>query len=139
MMRIAKDFRWEMGHRLPFHEGQCVNLHGHSYKMMVEFEGDLDDKGMVLDYYVVKEVIQPLVDELDHTFMVKDDDRLLIDLLKQMNSKHVVVNFHSTAENMVYYFLDKIKSANLPKNLRGIKVKIFETETTYAEDQITLE
>ncbi|PKL87950.1 MAG: 6-carboxytetrahydropterin synthase [Ignavibacteriae bacterium HGW-Ignavibacteriae-2] len=138
-MRIAKDFRWEMGHRLPFHEGQCVNLHGHSYKMMVEFEGDLDDKGMVLDYYVVKEVIQPLVDELDHTFMVKDDDRLLIDLLKQMNSKHVVVNFHSTAENMVYYFLDKIKSANLPKNLRGIKVKIFETETTYAEDQITLE
>lgn len=139
MMRIAKDFRWEMGHRLPFHEGQCVNLHGHSYKMMVEFEGDLDDKGMVLDYYVVKEVIQPLVDELDHTFMVKDDDTLLIDLLKQMNSKHVVVNFHSTAENMVYYFLDKIKSANLPKNLRGIKVKIFETETTYAEDKITLE
>lgn len=137
-MKIAKDFRWEMGHRLPFHEGKCKNLHGHSYKMMVEFEGDLDTNGMVLDYYIVKEVIQPLVEELDHTFMVKDDDTQLIELLKQMGSKHVIVNFHSTAENMVYYFLDKIKHANIPDNLHRIKVRLFETETTYAEDEIEI-
>ncbi len=137
-MRIAKDFRWEMGHRLPFHDGKCKNLHGHSYKMMVEIAGDLDENGMVLDYYVIKEVIQPLVEELDHAFMVKDDDTLLIELLTKMNSKHVVTGFHSTAENMVYYFLNKIKSANLPDNIYAIKVKIFETETTYAEDEISL-
>ena len=137
-MKIAKDFRWEMGHRLPFHDGKCKNLHGHSYKMMVEINGDLDENGMVLDYYVVKEIIQPLVEELDHSCMVKNDDVQLIELLKKMNSKHVVTEFHSTAENMVYYFLNKIKSAGLPKNIHGIKVKIFETETTYAEDEIIL-
>ena len=137
-MKIAKDFRWEMGHRLPFHEGKCKNLHGHSYKMMVEFSGNLDENGMVLDYYVVKEIIQPLVEELDHSCMVKNDDTQLIELLHKMNSKHVITDFHSTAENMVYYFLNKIKAAGLPKNIIGIKVKIFETETTYAEDEIIL-
>lgn len=136
-MKIAKDFRWEMGHRLPFHEGKCKNLHGHSYKMMVEISGDLDENGMVLDYYVVKEIIQPLVEELDHAFMVKSDDSQLIELLEKMNSKHVITGFHSTAENMVYYFLEKIKAANLPGNIHGLKVKIFETETTYAEDEIS--
>ena len=25
---ISKQFRWEMGHRLPFHEGLCKNIHG---------------------------------------------------------------------------------------------------------------
>ena len=61
-MKIAKEFRWEMGHRLKFHKGKCINLHGHSYKMMVEFTGDVDENGMVLDYYDVKEIISPLVD-----------------------------------------------------------------------------
>ena len=137
-MKIAKDFRWEMAHRLPFHEGKCKNLHGHSYRMMVEFSGNLDENGMVLDYYDVKEIIQPLVDELDHAFMVKDDDTELIEFLEKMNSKHVVASFHSTTENMVYYFLNKIKYSGLPKNITGIKVKIYETETTYAEDEIVL-
>jgi 6-pyruvoyltetrahydropterin/6-carboxytetrahydropterin synthase len=137
-MKIAKEFRWEMGHRLPFHEDKCRNLHGHSYKMMVEFTGDLDINGMVLDYYVVKEIINPLVEELDHAFMVKDDDFELITLLKKMDSKFVTVNFHSTAENMVYYFIDKIKKSELTGNISAIKVKIFETETTYAEDEIVL-
>jgi len=41
-MKIAKEFKWEMGHRLPEHFGQCKNIHGHSYKMLVEFEGEID-------------------------------------------------------------------------------------------------
>ncbi|MBN1299875.1 MAG: 6-carboxytetrahydropterin synthase [Melioribacteraceae bacterium] len=137
-MRIAKEFRWEMGHRLPFHDGKCRNLHGHSYKMMVEFSGDPDQNGMVLDYYSVKEIIAPLVDELDHTFMVKNDDTELIDMLRKLNSNYVVVDFHSTAENLVYYFIDKIKSSPLPSNIKGIKVKILETENTYAEEELII-
>ncbi len=137
-MKIAKEFRWEMGHRLPFHEGKCKNLHGHSYKMLVEFTGKPDDNGMVLDYYILKELIIPMVEELDHSFMVKDDDTQLINLLDSMDSKYIKVGFHSTAENIVYYFVDTIKNADLPENLTAVKVKIFETETTYAEAEVIL-
>lgn len=137
-MKIAKEFRWEMGHRLPFHEDKCKNLHGHSYKMMVEFEGTTDKNGMVLDYYIVKEIISPMVGQLDHAFLVRSDDSALIKLLDEMESKYVTVDFDSTAENLCFYFLEKISKASLPENIKKIKVKIFETETTYAEEELTL-
>lgn len=137
-MKIAKEFRWEMGHRLPFHNGKCRNLHGHSYKLLVEFEGDLDSTGMVMDYYDVKEIISPIVDNLDHSFLVYKEDKKLIDALENLESKKIIVDYHTTAENICTYFLDKIKNADLPNNIYKIKVKVFETENTYAEDELSL-
>lgn len=134
-MKIAKEFRWEMGHRLPFHKGKCKNLHGHSYKMMVEFEGEVDENGMVLDYYDVKELIGPLVEELDHSFMVYSEDKELLEILKLLKSKHVVVKFQTTAENICSYFLDKIKETDIPEGINKVKVWIYETETTYAVEE----
>jgi 6-pyruvoyltetrahydropterin/6-carboxytetrahydropterin synthase len=137
-MKIAKEFSWEMGHRLTFHKGKCRNVHGHSYKMMIEFTGSPDEDGMVLDYYDVKDKIQPMVDELDHAFMVKDDDTELRDFLEKAGYLHVVVDFESTAENITRYFLRKIKELDLPENISSVKVRILETENTYAEDELEL-
>lgn len=132
-MRIAKEFRWEMGHRLPFHKDKCRNIHGHSYKMVFEIEGNLDENGMILDYYEIKNIIQPMIDELDHSFIVKSDDAEVIDFLKKIDSKHVIIDFESTAENLVYYFLNHIKPEDLPYGIRKIKIRVHETENTYAE------
>ena len=108
-MKIAKDFRWEMAHRLQCHKGKCFNLHGHSYKMQVEFEGVIDpDTGMVLDYFDVKDIVGPLVEELDHSVIIYEKDSILIDKISELNSAHVIVPFETTAENLVGYFLDKI-------------------------------
>lgn len=137
-MKIAKEFKWEMGHRLPFHLDKCRNLHGHSYKMLVEIEGSKDENGMVLDYYDMKKVVGPLVDELDHAFMVYDKDKELIEVLDKLESKYVLVEFHSTAENMVNYFADKIKETGLPDNINSLKIRIYETSSTYAEEEFSI-
>ncbi len=137
-MKIAKEYNWEMGHRLPFHEGKCKNLHGHSYKCMVEICGEPDANGMVLDYYDMKTIIQPVIDELDHSFMVYSQDKEVLEFLNQINSKKVVVDFQSTAENICLYLLGKIKETSLPKNIKSVKVKVLETENTYAEEEIFL-
>jgi len=137
-MKIAKEFRWEMGHRLSFHKGKCINLHGHSYKLLVEFEGSLDKNGMLIDYFDVKTVISPIVNELDHAFMVYEKDTEVIDALNKLNSRFVAVPYEPTAENLCGYFLGKIKSAGLPAKITGVKVKVFETESTYAEEEIKL-
>ena len=136
-MKIAKEFRWEMGHRLSFHNGKCVNLHGHSYKLIVEFEGTVDGNGMLMDYYDVKTVVSPIVDKLDHAFMVYDKDTDVIKALEGLGSNFVLVPYQPTAENICGYFLNEIKSAGLPGNITGIKVQVFETENTYAEDSIS--
>jgi len=138
-MKIAKDFRWEMAHRLQCHKGKCFNLHGHSYKMQVEFEGNINkDTGMVLDYFDVKDIVGPLVDELDHSVIIWEKDSILIDKISELNSAKVIVPFETTAENLVGYFLDKISKTSLPKEIVKIKVRVCETENTYAEDEIKL-
>ena len=138
-MKIAKDFRWEMAHRLQCHKGKCFNLHGHSYKMQVEFEGNINpNTGMVLDYFDVKDIVGPLVEELDHSVIISDKDSILIDKISELNSAHVIVPFETTAENLVGYFLGKIAGEKLPKEITKIKVRVCETENTYAEDEIII-
>ena len=138
-MKIAKNFRWEMAHRLQCHKGKCYNMHGHSYKMQVEFEGNINSNtGMVLDYFDVKDIVAPLVDELDHTVVIYEKDTILLEKIFELNSAHIIVPFETTAENLVRYFLEKISQANLPKEIKKIKVRVCETENTYAEDEIKL-
>ena len=137
-MKIAKEFHWEMGHRLPEHFGLCKNIHGHSYKMIVEFEGELDEQGMVIDFYDVEKIIAPIIDELDHAFMVKDDDVIALDFLEKLNSKKIVVSFESTVENICKYISDQIIKSNLPKNIQYITVRVYETAEDYAEEKVSL-
>lgn len=132
-MKIGKEFKWEMGHRLPDHFGQCKNIHGHSYRMRVELDGEPDESGMVLDYYILQEIINPIIEKLDHAFLVFKDDKDVISFLEKLDSKKVVVDFHSTVENLVLYFLNEMKKAKFPPNIRAIKVRVHETSEDYAE------
>jgi 6-pyruvoyltetrahydropterin/6-carboxytetrahydropterin synthase len=137
-MKIAKEFKWEMGHRLPEHFGQCKNIHGHSYKMRIELEGKPDSTGMVMDYYILEKIVNPLVEKLDHAFIVYKDDIEVISFLEKLNSKKVVVDFQSTVENLVTYFLNELRRSEFPSNVKSIKVRVHETSEDYAEDSINL-
>jgi 6-pyruvoyltetrahydropterin/6-carboxytetrahydropterin synthase len=137
-MKIAKEFRWEMGHRLPEHFGLCKNIHGHSYKMIVEFEGELDKNQMVIDYYDVEKIVNPVIEKLDHSFMVTKDDKIVLEFLENMKSKKVIVDFNSTAENICTYLLSEIKKFQLPSNITSIKVRVYETQFDYAEESMSL-
>ena len=137
-MKIAKEFRWEMGHRLPEHFGLCKNIHGHSYKMIVEFDGELDKNQMVIDYYDIEKIINPVIEKLDHAFMVNIDDKIVIEFLEKMNSKKIVVGFNSTAENICNYLLSEIKKCSLPSNISFVKVRVYETQFDYAEETARL-
>lgn len=137
-MKIAKEFRWEMGHRLPEHFDKCKNIHGHSYKMILEFEGDVNKSGMVMDYYDVKKMVHPIIEKVDHAFMVYKEDKEIISFLEKMKTKMVVVEFQSTVENICKYFLNEIKKINLPKNVEKVSVRIYETADDYAEESIKI-
>jgi 6-pyruvoyltetrahydropterin/6-carboxytetrahydropterin synthase len=136
-MKIAKEFRWEMGHRLLCHLGKCKNLHGHSYRMQVEISSEILTNGMVVDYYDLKKTVEPFVEELDHSFMINKNDEILLNKIEELKTKHKVVDFETTAENICFYFIDKIK-LNLPTHIQMLRVTIFETSTSYATEEIQL-
>lgn len=137
-MKIAKEFRWEMGHRLPDHFGLCKNIHGHSYKMIIEFEGELNKDQMVIDYYDVEKIINPIIEKLDHSYMVNNNDKVLLEFLEKINSKRVVVDFFATAENICIYLLDEVRKCPLPENIASVKVRVYETQLDYAEEILRL-
>lgn len=137
-MKVAKEFKWEMGHRLPEHFGNCKNIHGHSYKMIVEFVGDLNDNDMIIDFYDVDKIIKPLIDDLDHAFMVNTHDKVVVEFLEKIKSKIIIVEFNSTVENICKFVLNEIKKFELPKNIRSVSVRIYETNEDYAEESISI-
>ncbi len=137
-MKIGQEFRWEMGHRLPDHFGKCKNIHGHSYKMFVEFSGELNKSGMIIDYYDIEKMINPVIEKLDHAFMVNKNDKLLVDFLTKLDSKKVIVDFESTAENICRYLLQELSKFKLPDNIHKIKIRVQETAGDFAEESLKL-
>ncbi|MCZ7557659.1 MAG: 6-pyruvoyl tetrahydropterin synthase family protein [Bacteroidia bacterium] len=133
-MRIARDFHWEMGHRLPFHQSGCANIHGHSYRLTVELTGRLDANGMLMDYGEMKRLIMPLIDELDHAFLCDDKDTLMLNFLSGSGLKYKIVPFTSTAENLSLYLLDELwKVFESKAEVTALKLRLRETEISYAE------
>lgn len=127
-----------MGHRLPDHFGLCKNIHGHSYKMILTVEGQINQKQMVIDYYDLERIINPIIQQLDHAFMVNRNDNLVLEFLEKLNSKKVIVDFDATVENICLFILDKIKNTKLPSNIKSISVRIYETQFDYAEESLLL-
>ena len=71
-MEVFKEFRIEAAHRLPnVPEGhKCRRLHGHSFRIGVHVEGELDPRlGWVTDFADLGEAFGPLHDQLDHNYL----------------------------------------------------------------------
>ena len=109
-MKIAKEFRWEMGHRLPFHNGLCKNVHGHSYQMVIELEGNVNNKGMIIDFYDLGAIIDPIIEKYDHAFLCWEKDKIVKDFLIKHKMKRVFVDYHSTVENICEDFTNIINT-----------------------------
>jgi 6-pyruvoyltetrahydropterin/6-carboxytetrahydropterin synthase len=68
-VEIYKEFRFEAAHLLPnVPPGhQCARLHGHSYRVVVRLEGELDPRaGWVRDFADLSSAMSPLIQCLDH-------------------------------------------------------------------------
>ena len=138
MIRITKEFKFEMAHALHGYDGLCKNIHGHSYKLWVTIRGEVMEKkthkkdGMVMDFDVLKSFVKPeIINKYDHS------------LVLNANSPHAEIDFSAfekvfflpyqpTSENLVTDFALKIKS-KLPEGIELYRVVLSETATSFAE------
>jgi 6-pyruvoyltetrahydropterin/6-carboxytetrahydropterin synthase len=70
--RLTKDFTFEAAQTLPnAPEGhKCRGVHGHSFKVEVSVEGDVDLKaGWVYDHAKISDAMKPLLKMLDHAYL----------------------------------------------------------------------
>lgn len=70
-MRVRRGFDFEAAHRLPRHPGKCRELHGHSYRLTVVVDRQVDaESGLAIDFSDLKAIVKrEVVDVLDHRFV----------------------------------------------------------------------
>lgn len=77
-MLITKTFEIECAHRIYNHLGKCHSLHGHSYKIELGVEGNLNKEDMVVDYSDLKSLFKKVIgDKFDHSTIISKDDIFL--------------------------------------------------------------
>lgn len=131
---ITKRLEIDAGHRLMKHEGKCRHMHGHRYAFEIEASAnDLDEVGRIVDFSVIKTRVGGWLDEqLDHGFIVQAGDNAVINFLMADGSKHYIVGFPPTAENLSRHVL---QSAQLLLSDCGVVVEAvtcFETPISWA-------
>jgi len=66
-VELTKEFYVETAHRNPHATGPCAQLHGHSLKIEIVVEGEVESPlGWLIDFGDIKRAVAPLTDQLDH-------------------------------------------------------------------------
>ena len=140
ILRITKEFKFEMAHALYGHDGPCRHLHGHSYELFVTVKGEpvnnpaSSKNGMVMDFGDLKKIVRNLIiDKFDHSLVLNSSTPMPQGLSDyELYSNMILVDFQPSSENLLDYFAGLIKP-QLPSNVILHSMKLRETVTSYAE------
>ena len=109
-MRVGRTFYIDSSHLLPGHP-KCGVLHGHTYRVDVEVEGEQGADGMVVDFAVVREKAEAFLEPLDHVHL------------------NDVLDAPPTVENLAAHVYE-----GLSRELPGLsRIRVWEGHGKYAE------
>jgi 6-pyruvoyltetrahydropterin/6-carboxytetrahydropterin synthase len=121
MYEVTVEAGFSSGHYLRNYHGKCENPHGHNYKVRVTLYGDeLDTTGLLLDFKMLKQVMLPMIDRIDH---------------QMLNDLEPFIELNPSAENIAKFFYDQTNEQLSDMTGGRVKVKdctIWETDTTTA-------
>lgn len=141
VIRLTKEFSFEMSHVLEGYDGLCREIHGHSYRFFVTVKGTpstdpADPKlGMVMDFGLLKNTVNELiVDRYDHSLMIRETpaNKTLIETLRSHYSRIWTVPYQPTCENLISHFAEALIPA-LPPTVELVCLRLHETATSFAE------
>jgi 6-pyruvoyltetrahydropterin/6-carboxytetrahydropterin synthase len=122
MFEVTVEGGFSSGHYLRNYRGKCENPHGHNYRVLVTLTGEeLDGSGLLLDFKLLKQVMRPVIERLDH---------------QMINDLEPFTEVNPSAENLARYFYEQA-SAQLHEMTGGrVRVKdctLYETDTSFAK------
>jgi len=140
VIRVTREFTFEMSHVLRNYDGPCRNVHGHSYRLFVTLSGtpvndDTSPKnGMVMDFTELKNIVmKKIVTLFDHSVVIsRDFDREKMEMLTKTFGNTVIVDYQPTCENLVKDFAQRLID-EMPEGVRLHSLKLYETAKSYAE------
>lgn len=135
------NIRFSSAHIIPEYE-KCGRLHGHTYAVHAKINGRLDDKGIILDFSVLKEALRDIVNHLDHKILVPLESKVLKIEKGEENVKLSLIGKQyvfpvddcvflpiksTSAENLAKYILAEVmKKISLPKGIESVEIGVDE-------------
>ena len=139
VIRLTKEFHFELAHALEGYDGACRNIHGHSYVLFVTVIGspiasEADPKlGMIMDFGDLKRIVnENIISHFDHALLLNQKSTMLNTLRSENFGKIESLPFQPTCENLLPYFAEII-STRLPNGVKLHHLKLNETATSFAE------
>lgn len=121
MFEVTVEAGFSSGHYLRNYYGKCENPHGHNYRVLVTLAGkELDETGLLLDFKLLKNLLRPVVERLDH---------------QMINDLEPFTELNPSAENLARYFFDQTAEQLRELTQGRVRVKdctVFETDTSFA-------
>jgi 6-pyruvoyltetrahydropterin/6-carboxytetrahydropterin synthase len=68
--------RFSAAHVIPEYE-KCGRLHGHSYAIHARLHGSQDEKGIIIDFSIVKKILNDITEILDHKVLIPKDSTVV--------------------------------------------------------------
>ena len=132
MLTVSKQCVFDAAHVLTNHAGHCKNLHGHTYRVIVEVAEGEGGADMVIDFKDLKQVLQEVIlERFDHAFIFDEasaSEREIAAVIAKHGMKSVGLPFRSTAENLARHFFN-----GLANRVNVFSVKVYETPESCAE------
>lgn len=138
IVTISRDYEFSAAHRIENHP-KCGRLHGHNYKVIVKLTSTVDKSGMVLDYAELDRIVKPILEELDHRYMISEtnanaDDPYLLTAVGRGDAVllHILA---TTAECLCKYIAEQVIDSVGFRHLQSYRVgvKVWETSKSCAE------
>jgi 6-pyruvoyltetrahydropterin/6-carboxytetrahydropterin synthase len=129
MFRVSREIDFCYGHRLLNYDGKCKYLHGHNGRAIITIQSaTLDERGMVMDFSEIKDVVSTWIDEkLDHRMLLHRNDPV-VPLLEKMGEPLYLMDENPTAENIARLIFDFTASRGFPI----VECQLWETPRCFA-------
>ncbi len=144
---IVKNF--SSAHFLIGHE-KCGRIHGHNWKVKVEVEGELEEHGWVIDFTLLKNITDELLNKFDHKMLLPNSiayDYTCENLNFTTNSKKyslpkedcvIVPIGNITCENLAYFLHKELwQILKKFKNIHNLEIKVNERDEQGAAFKIS--
>lgn len=118
MYEVSKETEFSGAHRLRDYGGPCEELHGHNWRVRACVRAEeLDAPGMVIDFKLLKSVLNEVCGRLDH---------------KYINDIPPFDSINPSAENLARYFFDEISKRLDDGRAKVRRVMVWESGSSCA-------
>ena len=138
MLRLTKIFYFDSAHAIQGYDGNCKHIHGHTYELHVSVtncnSGDdfIPLPGMIIDFKELKRIIGTTVVKFFEHRLLLSEDYLKSKKALSFHESLFALEAEPTVENLLIYIRKQVEK-DLPEGVKLAALKLYETNSSYAE------